>query len=147
MVPFKGRWDAPADLKEGFVPCPDPDGNPTEIAFPSIIRAEGQVTHLGRTQTVIYNEGCTFHPATGTVTATGSAVHTGAHGDAVFAEFQNETSLADGTFGSENIQFVGGTGRFEGATGRASSQGTLDLTTFEAAFTIDGMISSVGSLR
>lgn len=64
----------------------------------------------------------------------------------IFAKFQNGTSLADGTFGSDDIRFVGGRGRFEGPFGRASSQGTLDLATLAVSFTIDGRSLQSGPL-
>jgi hypothetical protein len=147
MVPLKGRWVAQANLEKPFIPCPDPEGNPTEIALPSEFNAQGQVTHLGRTQTVIRGEWCEFDPSAGTITAAGRAVHTGANGDAIYAAYQNVTSIADGTFASQNIQFVDGTGRFKGVTGYAASQGTINLNQFTASFSIEGKITPVGANR
>jgi hypothetical protein len=147
MVPFKGRWVAQADPEAGLIPCSDSNGHPTEVALPSTFIAQGQVTHLGRTHTIISGGECWFDADEGTITAAGTAVHTGANGDAIFAEYQNTTSIADGTFGSDNIEFVGGTGRFEGVTGYARSQGTINLTNFTASFSIQGMITPVGANR
>jgi len=145
MVPFKGRWDAQPDPEAQLIPCLSPGGDTTEVALPSAFIAQGQVTHLGRTNTVISGDRCWYDADEGTITAEGTAVHTGANGDALIAEYRNVTSVVDGTFGSESIRFVDGTGRFEGASGYASSQGTIDLTSFTASFTIEGMVSTVGS--
>ena len=146
-IPFKGRWEAQPDPEASLIPCPDLNGNPTGVALPSKFIAQGQVTHLGRTRTVIRGEECWFNPSEGTITARGTATHTGANGDAIRAEYQNVTSIEDGTFGSDNIRFVGGTGRFEGVRGHASSQGTINLNTFTASFSIEGRITSVGASK
>lgn len=147
MVPIKGRWTAQAAPDAVPVVCLGPNEQPTDVSLPSTIIAQGQVTHLGRTHTVISGDWCEVDFIERTVTASGTAVHTGANGDAIVARYRNVTSLDDGTFRSENIAFVDGTGRFEGVEGSASSQGVFDFSTATGSFSIEGMITSVGSSR
>jgi hypothetical protein len=103
---------------------------------------EGVGTHLGRF-TVTASQ-CALP---GGITADGRGTYAAANGDRLYFTYSGHNSrqgLAV-TFTLSGT-FVGGTGRFEGATGSATSIGAIDLSTGKAWADWVGQISSVGSL-
>ena len=119
--------------------CP-PDFVP--IAF----AGTGTVTHLGAVA-ITGNDCVLFTPPTGLI-KDGVLTITAANGDQLFATIEGTEVLPtlevpgtlEGTFA-----IVGGTGRLEGATGGGRFTGINPFGPVVSA-TVDGMISSVGSL-
>ncbi len=153
MVPVEGIWNFALDPTADPVPCFVPD-NPDPVAFfPSgRMLGTGIVSHLGKTNSVIDIDGCSVNPVNGSLSGSGSAVHTGANGDALFASyvavvFPDGTLFFDPALADPPIVFAGGTGRFDGATGWGHGGGALDTMTGIGSFWIKGMVSSVGSAK
>jgi hypothetical protein len=151
MVPLKGTWDFMPNPDAAPVPCVDPLGNPVPFAFPTgAMTAMGNVTHLGKTTSVITLDACTVYPD-GSLQGPGTFTHTGANGDAIYGTYVG-VIYPDGTLSFDPdvadppIVIMGGTGRFDGATGWAVGGGMVDIGT-GGTFWIEGMISSVGSIK
>ena len=100
QVPFKGRSSGVVMPTE----CPGPNQECT------IVDGEGEATHLGHFTV-------TEHVVADLVadTVTGSWMLTAANGDVIFVTFVGFG--IDPTHGGGNMTIVGGTGRFQGATG------------------------------
>jgi hypothetical protein len=153
MVPYK----ADASFGPGttsLTPC-IPDGSTTPVtALPAFSIGEGEHSHLGRATSVIVDDYCTAILDGTTLVgllAGGTFTHTAANGDAV-------TGLWDALFTPPTFEFItngkahptvftGGTGRFAGASGNAYGGGTIDAVTGLGTFSVQGIISSVGSLK
>lgn len=101
-VPFKGRSSGVATTV-GFDPV-------AGIAY-SHVEGQGQATHLGRfTET----GDATVDVATGNARGTWTLI--AANGDMLFLDFEAKPT-SDHTHGDGAFTVVGGTGRFEGASG------------------------------
>lgn len=142
MVPFKvkGTWWYASDGDASI--C---DAVPGTAAM-SFIEWKGTGTHMGRvtgTNTNCYGPGA---PMARPFLAQGGAF-TAANGDVLIA-FGDEPVLSifpDLSFEIGPVDFSGGTGRFENATGWYDLYGENALG--GGAFTLTGEISSVGSSR
>jgi hypothetical protein len=121
----------------------------SSVAFPLVhitVNGEGQALHMGRTEASTTNQVVNLITGVGTATYTLTA----ANGDtvriemAVHTEFPSSTSV---TF-SGTYEVTGGTGRFSGATGSGTIEGSANFTSASdgvGEFTLDGILSSVGS--
>ena len=133
-VPFKGNLDFVTDI--GSRVCP---ADYVPIAF----EGTGHLTQLGRV-TIAGNDCVLFTPPTARI-ADGVLTITGANGDQLFAEIEGSEVLptpevpgtVEGTF-----VIVGGTGRFDGATGGGRFSG---INPFGPAVSadVDGTLSRV----
>lgn len=134
MVPFKARYDF--HLVPGPVePCAGSTNTRTYGA------GEGVGTHLGRF-TVTASQ-CALP---GGLTGDGRGTYVAENGDLLYFTYSGHTTLQGLLLNfTTSGTFVGGTGRFEGATGSASAIGGVDLSTGKAWADWDGVISSVGS--
>ena len=100
----------------------------------------GNVTHLGYFEGVIDN-----------TTVPPNAVWTAANGDTltnITTSFVIDFSspVAPNLFPyTQTIEFTGGNGRFQNATGRAEIVGTIDVTTFAYNGRIEGIVSRPNS--
>lgn len=133
----------PITIRETYAPAPDAvlaPCSPVEagVGLPSRLIATGVGTHLGKLSTVLLGTTCTV-TAPGVVAFTGTATHTTANGDQLFADFAG--TLSPGVLTLSSITFTGGTGRFENATGTGSGGGPADIVTGAGAFEITGLIS------
>ncbi len=124
-VPFKGTW-------EGAATTPHPEMYPT----PKEISCKGNCTHLGLFNADV-NYMITYYdinnPLLGGYAIQGSAVMTAANGDKVYlGNLGGEWWFRDpGTFSTVEFttvsDIVGGTGKFEGATGHFEGSGTQNF--------------------
>lgn len=138
MVPFKGDLQFVTEI--GARVCP-PDFVPIAFAGTGTLTLLGAVSIAG-------NDCVLFTPPTGVI-ADGVLTIIAANGDQIFGTIEGTEVLPtpevpgtlEGTFA-----IVGGTGRFEGATGGGRFTGINPFGPVVSA-TVDGMISSVGSLR
>jgi hypothetical protein len=133
-VPFKAHYDfhtVPGPLE----PCP---GSSNTRGYGA---GAGVGTHLGRF-TVTASQ-CALP---GGITADGRGTYTAENGDLLYFTYSGQTTL-QGLLLTFTLSgtFVGGTGRFEGATGSTTSIGGIDLSTGNAWADWEGVISSVGS--
>lgn len=121
-----------------FIPTEfGPNGQPIEASVQ--VEGTGQADFLG-TSTVEIEQ--TVDLTTGQ--ATGTATYTTADGDQLFTENQAMNSPPDpnGRFTfTGSMTITGGTGRFEGATGRADVAGSVDQSTGTGTFSFDGTIT------
>jgi hypothetical protein len=140
QVPFKGRSSGVVETTT----CPDPPLNDTDFVC-TIVDGEGEATHLGHFTV-------TAHVVVDLVadTVTGSWMLTAADGDVLFVTFVGFG--IDPTHGGGNMTIMGGTGRFQGATGHYSqlitfsgTPGTLHGVSYTDV--LEGTISSPGSNR
>ncbi|MBK9385289.1 MAG: hypothetical protein IPN34_10790 [Planctomycetes bacterium] len=113
----------------------------TPGVFSLSIDSQGIASHLGLTV------GSSTHTVdmTGTPTVQfGSTTYIAANGDRLFAHYSGTASApnASGVITFSGTQtFTGGTGRFHGATGSTSMQGTANLATSTGEFAFSGTIS------
>lgn len=137
-VPFKATWS-------GVTIAADLSNFPI---VPAVASGEGEGTHLGHFSMVSphVNNVLTFE-------LWGTQTFTAANGDTVSASFAGHlTPHPDGSLsGTLPCAITGGTGRFAGATGEYDFTITAvpfpDGSGYASTATIDGVISSVGSLR
>jgi len=142
MVPFKGsQTQLPAD-PTGIV-CPG-----GEVAAKAT--AEGTATHLGQFTVVIFQ--C-VEPVFG-IWSKIDGTFTAANGDQLEMEMDplnpGRIVVFDPASGFEStggLEIVGGTGRFEGATGYVTFRSFVDFAVPGAFTTLDGEISSSGSIK
>lgn len=138
FVPFKAAWS-------GITVAADVSGFPIVAVVAS---GGGQGTHLGQFTMVSphLNNVLTFE-------VDGDQIFTAANGDTLTAHFTGVfTPNSDGSlFSVLPCVITGGTGRFDGATGRYDFAITAvplaDGSGFASTATIDGWVSSVGSLE
>jgi hypothetical protein len=142
FVPIKGEAELAVDPTGGLLPCYVPGTDIVATMFPARFTSEGQFSHLGRTTSVIQLLACTAN-ADGTVSGPGTAVHTAANGDALYAEWTG-TFAQDGS-SALTIAFTGGTGRFMKVTGEGTGGGLSDPATFAGTWWFEGMISRIGA--
>lgn len=139
QVPFK------ASFTTEFVASPD--------ANPCILHVQhtgtGTASHLGRMTEVTNDQVASF--CTGTLS--GTSVHYAANGDSVVVSFTGVLTSAIGnsvTF-EGTFTVIGGTGRFNGATGGGMFNGSATFTGLNtgvgAVNYYDGTISAPGGLK
>lgn len=138
MVPFRVQEAAwtPADANP--VVC---EPALAGVVLPDRMLAAGTGTHMGRVSSVISGSSCTVNLATGVVSMVGSAVHSAANGDRLYADW---TGTIGPTGLGLDVSFTGGTGRFEGATGWATGGGSMDPTTGTGEWILSGRIAAPG---
>ena len=121
---------------------------PTEFLRPGVIRQVDtgtcQLSHLGRTEFYSDKVILTFAG-----TQTTQATFTAANGDVLYAVGRgtNAPSGPGRTRFTATLTFIGGTGRFEHATGEARVQGESNLATRTAALTLVGWLDYDASDR
>ena len=120
---------------------------PPIVSFPIITETDGglcQLAHLGR---VTFYGTQQINAVTRTQTA--QVTLAAANGDELrFTNVGSNTSTGPTTIRfSGTMTIVGGTGRFSGATGQLSAEGTADLVSGNAAMTLDGSIAFDASGR
>jgi hypothetical protein len=130
MLPFKARYTF------HFV------SGPVEACsvagfFRTYGAGEGTGTHLGHFSVTASQCGLP-----GGITEGGRGTYTAANGDLLYFTYTGRTSRTGFTVNlSSSGTFVGGTGRFEGATGSATAIGSVDLSTGKAWDVWTGTIS------
>lgn len=135
MVPFFARETAYTPADAVAVVC-EPAW--VGVALPNRLVATGVASHMGSVESVVAGEWCTVDLGTGVVSTAGTAVHTAAGGDVLYATW---TGTIEGAALTLNVTFAGGTGRFAHATGQATGGGTLDAATGTGEWTMTGRIS------
>lgn len=130
--------------------CPVGDANPdlgVPAGFPNgggvvVSQGTGEATHLGRVEFVDTRCAVQFHPVTEPpfVNFDVRTTYTGADGDQIFVRAPFAlTPFTPPEVQTPIIEIVGGTGRFEGATGQLSPSGELNVTcTDETPFCLAG---------
>ncbi len=153
MVPIKGDATFTPDLT--LVP-PVLDCGHGEVFFRRFT-GEGVFSHLGATTFVGVSDDCWVNPDF-TLGVTGRSTLTAANGDELWGVWGLKTpgpppggTVSNWEFypyaGDYPVEFTGGTGRFDDASGYTAGAGTFDYGTMTATYWMDGMISSVGSLK
>ena len=137
QVPFKGTFN-PIVLSTTQL-------DPTHVRFDADVIV--QATHLGNA----HGPGVFILDFTA-LTYAGTSTWVAANGDAVFSTFAGQLVPTDtpGLFDNvETFDIVGGTGRFEGATGAGIAGGQFDAVTqsVPAPNPFTGTISSPGSFK
>ena len=131
--PFGGRCDTDITI------LPPVAGDPPEL-LRLHIEYVCQLQHLGRT-TASAEQTVTFTGPT-TAIASNTTTYTAANGDQLFSTWSG-TSVSDGplvTFTGPE-RYVGGTGRFLGASGSSTITGTASFLTNAGQFTVAGRLS------
>jgi hypothetical protein len=134
QVPFQGTFTGDSTLV-----------SLSTVDFPILhqtVAWQGVATHLGRftwTSSIVFDVSPFFNPGTGNVLATGFDTWTAANGDQIYTSEEGELILPAATRVITQYVVLGGTGRFEGATGSFTS--VFDI----AIATVEGTISSPGS--
>jgi hypothetical protein len=141
QVPFKGQSNGVV-VTTGFEdPCVsiDLNGHPCVVTF---LEGEGEATQLGH---FTVTDNVVVDVVTGI--ATGPWTLTAANGDMLFVSFVGYG--IDPTHGGGDMTVVGGTGRFEGATGHytqritfSNTPGTLPSVSYTDV--LEGVISTPG---
>jgi hypothetical protein len=148
MVPFKGKGTMWFVAEGDDSPCLDVPG----WEDTSFLESEGTSTHFGRSTTTFTNcmgEGEFLQRPLLAQFATMRA----ANGDLIFAQgfaddpdmpFSFIVDYSDWSWETQNMRIVGGTGRFENATGWWSCSGD-NIAAPRSNWTCEGEISTVGS--
>lgn len=141
LVPIEGGFGATFFTE----PVQDPNGN---LVIRGTITGDGLATRLGKSSLVIQDI-LSIGP-NGFVATSESFIITAANGDQLWAKYENMPSSVDpvtleATLGPGLMEFVGGTGRFEGATGSAEFRATAFLISATAEIHFEGEVSTVGS--
>jgi len=144
MIPLKGEGTWEWDGSPLVAPSPDcvTAGGTAEGHFTAVLN----LTHLGRTSSLTVQ--C-FNFAVSPQFIFTTETFTAANGDQLIL-YEPGTPLDPMPAGFDwgyPFEVVGGTGRFDGATGEGTAFGTLELTATGARgkVIVEGIISSVGS--
>jgi hypothetical protein len=124
---FDGRCSVPSDVVNRF-------------------SLEGQATHLGRLTALV--EHCVqldFQTGLGTITD-GRITYLAANGDELRSHHEG-ASEETGTGSVSHHQYVGGTGRFAGASGEATSHTVCDRSAGTCVFSLEGVLRYEASAR
>lgn len=129
VVPFKGRLEGRYGTPTGTFP----------IIHESIV-ATGEATQLGRyalevAETVDLQQ----------ASATGSFTFTAADGDTVYGSYTGHAQLRPLVAIKEDATILGGTGRFDGATGHFTIDRLFDPVNLTTTGSFEGTISSPGA--
>jgi hypothetical protein len=141
LVPIEGGFGATFFTE----PVENPEG---DLVLTGTITGDGLATRMGKSEITIVDT-LSIGP-NGFVANSETFVITAANGDELWAKYENMPSEVDSvtfvaTLGPGLMEFVGGTGRFEGATGTAEFQAKAFLVTGTAEIEFEGEVSSVGS--
>ncbi|MGB7972683.1 MAG: hypothetical protein WCF31_12035 [Candidatus Deferrimicrobiaceae bacterium] len=114
--PTHGMWTG-TDYLVG--PCPD-----TSEAFLFVNIGQGVMTHIGKSKFVSVS--CASFDSPTSLEGSGWMIVTASNGDTIHVsiEFSNDLSVTPIQW-TEHELIVGGTGRFEGATGESYTEGTF----------------------
>jgi len=115
-VPLKGKWEGSAN----FI-FPAPSSCPADSVMQAIATAKGIMTLTGASEYL--SPVCC--KADGQ--CVGTAVITAANGDALYLTVTHFFNPVTGDWSQSEV-FIGGTGRFEDATGMSTSSGTSTFT-------------------
>jgi hypothetical protein len=129
MVPFKGDLEGQYGTPAGEFPL-----------IRESIHASGHATHLGR-YTLDIAETVNLLQAS----ATGTFTFIAANGDTLYGSFTGQAQPGPLVSIVENAAVVGGTGRFEGATGGFSINRVFDPVSRTTTGSFEGVISSPGA--
>lgn len=154
MVPVKGSATFAADMT--VVP-PVLDCGSGQVFFRRFT-GEGVFSHLGLMTIVIESSECWLDFGDGTLNVKGSWAQRAANGDMLYGTWGGKMYEADPAGGpnpwvfyahdsDHPLEYTGGTGRFLGVTGFAEGGGTFDATSLSGSYRLEGVISSVGSLK
>lgn len=152
-VPIHGGGTFVPKWSEGVVACTngpggevivDGDGNPL-VVVPKVLQGPSWFSHLGTSSSEIVGAGC-WPNMLGGLSGFGFGYHTSANGDVLEAQFYYDSTV-EGDIDFTEIEFIGGSGRFEHASGQAVGTGYQNPQTGAGDYAIRGMISSVGSSR
>lgn len=133
-IPFKAKFSTfRQEDKESMVSC-DPN---SVLPGPNYQEGGGNATHLGKFKTVI-----TFCAGANGIYGNGSGYLEAANGDRLFIEIESGQVIVQippvdpfyDAYFKDPFQFVGGTGRFEGATGGGMTNSLVDLWNDEFPF-------------
>jgi hypothetical protein len=155
MVPIEGDATFAADLTVPILLCLDVDTGEVGDVFFGRFTGEGIYAHLGAITFVGVSDDCWVDGET--LGVTGRATFTAANGHELWTIWGltgqagiNE-GVAEWSFyeyaGDYPVEFTGGTGRFEGASGHLRGAGTFDYSDLTGTWWSDGVISSVGSTK
>ena len=128
VVPFKGRLDGRYGTPSGQFP----------LISESIV-ATGQATHLGRHDLALAE---TVNLLQGT--AVGTFTFTAANGDTVYGSFTGRAQPGPLVAIVETATILGGTGRFDGATGHFTIDRVFDPVSRTTTGSFEGSIAGVG---
>jgi hypothetical protein len=137
QVPFRGAFST--EFVSVFVPPPP---------FPSLhisVTGQGNASHLGATSAVTDNQVVNLDDGSATATYT----FTAANGDTVVLEMVFQTTdIPGGVSFAGDYTVAGGTGRFDGATGSGTLEGSAIFTgpnNGVGSASVTGTISSPGN--
>jgi hypothetical protein len=118
--PVQGMWTGTSYT---LGPCPDTTNFPPD-AFLVVNVGQGILTHMGNSKFIsLY---CEFFTSDTSLEGSGWTIVTGADGDTLHLSIEIMSELGDTPpRWMEHETIVGGTGKFEGATGEANSGGTV----------------------
>ncbi|NND70323.1 MAG: hypothetical protein HKN43_01965 [Rhodothermales bacterium] len=139
-VPYKGEAVGWGTVNFHRTDCP-------VASLPVYGEGEGKSTRLGRVEVTISHCSFFFVDPSNPNFVDGLATLTAANGDELYIEYYGYVT-GPTTFYQEDT-IVGGTGRFENATGGADVYGTVSPTAegFDWSIKYDGQISSGGSSK
>jgi hypothetical protein len=131
-VPISGRCTTT------FAPIP----RPLPARYRQVATGVCQLSHLGRTSLLLVQD---IDFAAGSQTSV-EVTYTAANGDVLrAANVGTSARSGNGVAFSATVTFVGGTGRFAGATGQAHVNGTADFLANTSDYVLDGQVSYVAT--
>jgi hypothetical protein len=140
MVPWKESYEASGTIT--------PDARCLAPRLLVSLEGGGTATHVGKY--TIVNSHC-VDPSTGALT-NGTFIKTAANGDKIFGTYTGSTSIIQppapiGIFSvAGTLSFTGGTGRFAGATGTATMNGSLQSDFSQATVPTEVTLVMIGSI-
>jgi len=116
--PIQGKWTG-TDYFVG--PCPDTTNFPPG-AFLAVNIGQGVMTHIGKSNFI--SVGCVYFTSETSMEGSGWMIVSASNGDTlhVSIESSSDLSVTPGRW-TEHETVVGGTGRFEGASGETDTEG------------------------
>jgi hypothetical protein len=123
--PTHGMWNG-TDYLVG--PCPDTNNTFPEGALLAVNIGQGVMTHIGKSNFISVS--CLYFTSETEVAGSGWMIVTTSNGDTIHVsiDFTNDLSVPPGSW-TEHESIVGGTGRFEGATGESDTEGIFTPVT------------------
>jgi N-methylhydantoinase B/oxoprolinase/acetone carboxylase alpha subunit len=115
-VPLKGTWKGGSN----FI-FPAPSSCPADSVMQAIATAKGNMTHTGESEYL--SPVC----CNAVGQCVGTAIITAANGDALYLSVTHFFNPVTGDWSQSDV-IIGGTGRFEDATGTSTSSGTSTFT-------------------
>ena len=139
QVPIKGSLSTFLPANVTMVSCGVPG-----VSVPGNVEATGTMSHLGLVDDVIHTASCSIN-ASGMLVMSGTADVIAANGDRLHnPSWTLVLDPATGAFHFTQLVLTGGTGRFANASGFFAGGGVF-LPDGSGTFTVEGMISTVGS--